>query len=232
MNNRKLAVAETFYSIQGEGTSSGCPAVFLRLGGCNLLCKGKGWECDTIAVWKNSRSVHFDDVLTHDQIDKLCNGAHLVITGGEPLLHQDRLLHFIDYLYNTHNCKPYIEVETNGTLLPLKPFAYFIDQWNVSFKLSNSGECWNRRVNEVALRYFNDQLNAQFKIVIANEADVLELMQDFDFINMSKVILMPAGATQEELNITRPIVVELCKRLIFRYTERQHIVIWNKKTGV
>ena len=38
-----LKIQEIFYTIQGEGIYSGYPAVFVRLGGCNLACK----FCDT-----------------------------------------------------------------------------------------------------------------------------------------------------------------------------------------
>jgi len=58
-------------------------------------------------------------------------------------------------------------------------------------------------------------------------------LQDFDqLISMRKVVLMPAGATQEELAITRPIVAEAAKRFCMRYCDRLHVVIWNQKTGV
>ena len=38
---------EIFYSIQGEGANVGKPAVFLRMGLCNLKCS---W-CDTKYTW-------------------------------------------------------------------------------------------------------------------------------------------------------------------------------------
>jgi len=74
----ELLISEDFYSIQGEGISSGYPSYFIRLANCNLCCgtsfkhlneirKGnyepgnfKGdlhqqnlatWTCDTIPVW-------------------------------------------------------------------------------------------------------------------------------------------------------------------------------------
>ena len=33
-----LKVSEIFYSVQGEGITTGVPAVFVRLSGCNLMC--------------------------------------------------------------------------------------------------------------------------------------------------------------------------------------------------
>ena len=34
----KLLISSDFYSVQGEGRSSGVPAYFVRLGMCNLNC--------------------------------------------------------------------------------------------------------------------------------------------------------------------------------------------------
>lgn len=231
---KQLIVAETFYSIQGEGSTTGCPAVFLRLGGCNLLCKSQSWVCDTIEVWQKGKPTDFQGVLSEELVSYLVNGAHLIITGGEPLMQQDKLIDYITYLHDSYAGldQLYIEVETNGTVLPKKELEYYVDKWNVSFKLSSSGEPFSKRVNEIALRYFNDLMQADFKIVICNEGDAMELIQDFDYIRFSKVLLMPGGATQEELAVTRPLVVDLCKRLMFRYTDRLHIVTWNQKTGV
>lgn len=38
-----LQLSEIFYTLQGEGTYTGTPAVFVRLAGCNLSCN----FCDT-----------------------------------------------------------------------------------------------------------------------------------------------------------------------------------------
>lgn len=38
----KIKIAETFYSIQGEGLWTGVPSVFLRTFGCNFTCGGFG----------------------------------------------------------------------------------------------------------------------------------------------------------------------------------------------
>lgn len=38
MSNNTLQVAENFYSVQAEGWTTGVPAYFIRLAGCNLSC--------------------------------------------------------------------------------------------------------------------------------------------------------------------------------------------------
>lgn len=238
-----LAVAETFYSIQGEGPSTGMPSVFLRLGGCNLFCNSKDWRCDTIEVWQHSRSVKFEDVLKREYIAELQMGAHLVITGGEPLLQQEALADYLDWLSSLFPIDQFfVEVETNGTITPnVGLMKYHVDCWNISPKLPNSGEPFDKRVNEIALQaMINHGYDYILKFVISSKEDLMDLFSDYDFLflngdtrkHFGKLMFMPAGATQEELAVTRPIVVELCKQLNIRYTDRQHIVIWNRKTGV
>ena len=46
MKSIKLAISEIFFSIQGEGKTVGIPSVFVRLGGCNLICGGEGTQND------------------------------------------------------------------------------------------------------------------------------------------------------------------------------------------
>ena len=77
-----LPVMEAFYTLQGEGAFSGRAAYFIRLGGCDVGCH---W-CDVKESW---------DVNAHPKqtIDELVAGAleypgrMVVITGGEPLMH-------------------------------------------------------------------------------------------------------------------------------------------------
>jgi organic radical activating enzyme len=73
-----LQFAEIFYSIQGEGSWSGTPAIFVRLAGCNLACD----FCDTDYALKFFASV--EQVVT--QVRELGGDCPMVIlTGGEPL---------------------------------------------------------------------------------------------------------------------------------------------------
>ena len=43
---------------------------------------------------------------------------------------------------------------------------------------------------------------------------------------------MPAGRNQKELQLKRKDIVKLAKKTGTKYTERLHIMIWNKNTGV
>lgn len=228
-----LIISEQFTSIQGEGQTMGVPAIFVRLAGCNILCNSESWVCDTIDVWKKGKATSFEDVFSLTEINYLKNGAHLVFTGGEPLLHQDKIVKFVQWLYNNHNIKPIIEVETNGTILPIKELLLIVNYWNCSPKLSNSGEPYKRRVNPLAIIELNKQSNIIFKFVIEKEEDLFGIVDDYhDYLSMRNVCLMPAGDSQEKLEKTRKVVAELCIQQGLRYSERLHIVIWNQKTGV
>ena len=230
-----LAVSEVFSSIQGEGQTIGIPAVFLRLGGCNLLCKGAAFVCDTIEVWQKSKAIEFKDVIKKEWVERLRDGAHLVITGGEPLAHQKHIIEYLNWFVKEYGFGPIIEVETNGTIMPDETIDYYVQFWNVSPKLSSAGRQNTKemRLKDTVLHFFNSNPKTIFKFVISNEDDVLELMTDFgDYCSMSKVVLMPAGSSQEELSKTKVFVAEKCIELGLRYSSRAHIEIWNLKTGV
>ena len=73
-----LTVNEVFFSIQGEGTRSGQPCVFVRLTGCPLRCV---W-CDTAYAFHEGTRRSEEDVLG----EIAAHPCRLVLlTGGEPL---------------------------------------------------------------------------------------------------------------------------------------------------
>lgn len=228
-----LVISEKFYSIQGEGQTMGIPAIFVRLAGCNILCQSASWVCDSIDVWKKGIKTQFSEVLTDDEVQRLFDGAHLIFTGGEPLMHQKKIIEYIEYFREFNGFVPTIEVETNGTIMPSQEMLDVVDYWNCSPKLANSGEPYERRVKPLVITELNKQNNVIFKFVIQKKEDCLDVFQDYgEHISNKNYVFMPAGDTQELLNETRPIVAEQCINLGVRYSERLHIVIWNQKTGV
>ncbi|MEO6836459.1 MAG: 7-carboxy-7-deazaguanine synthase QueE [Candidatus Tumulicola sp.] len=100
-----LALAEIFYSIQGEGTWTGTPAVFVRLAGCNLACD----FCDTDYSTKSIAAI--DEVV---QRVRALGGdcPSVILTGGEPLA-QAETPALIDALRRDGRR---VHVESNGTI--------------------------------------------------------------------------------------------------------------------
>ena len=244
-----LPVSEVFYSIQGEGQTVGIPAVFLRLGGCNLLCESSNWVCDTIEVWRKSKATYFENVLEENHVNQIVsNKAHLVITGGEPMLHQEAIINYLKWFERTYHFLPTVEIETNGTITPNQYFLDYHDiYFNVSPKLSSAGSqnSFEQRVNIDALQTFyckaKEPGKTILKFVISCEKDMDEVFEDFltvmfqmNFtgLNQHRIVLMPAGSSIDELDKTRLMVIEFCKKFGFRFSDRSHIVAWNKKTGV
>ena len=78
----QLPVMEHFYTIQGEGNHQGRAAYFIRLGGCDVGCV---W-CDVKDSWDASKHP-LKSVDTLINIVAETPAKLVVITGGEPLMH-------------------------------------------------------------------------------------------------------------------------------------------------
>jgi len=76
-----LNVVEVFRTLQGEGPFTGHPAIFVRLGGCNLRCSFCDTEFDQHRPWSVS-----DELIPTIQAAARNDVDLVVITGGEPLL--------------------------------------------------------------------------------------------------------------------------------------------------
>ncbi len=79
-----LPVMEHFYTIQGEGFHQGRAAYFVRLGGCDVGCV---W-CDVKDSWDKDAHPKFTSDQIVLEIKKHTKTGLVVITGGEPLMHQ------------------------------------------------------------------------------------------------------------------------------------------------
>jgi len=242
--SNKLAVSEVFYSIQGEGKTMGIPSVFVRLGGCNLMCGGMGtqfdgelhnnakWRCDTIEVWMKAQSKEFDQVLPKDCVEAIKNNAHLIITGGEPTMQQKAVVEFLRYVRANINENVFVEMETNGTIQASADLLNQINLFNCSPKLSNSGNDVEQTFKPDVISMLNNT-NTIFKFVISNEEDWKEVCElYFPIVDRNKVWLMPAGENQELISQTKQYVAELARDNYLNFTTRLHIEIWNQKTGV
>ena len=77
-----LPVMEHFYTLQGEGYFQGRAAYFIRLGGCDVGCV---W-CDVKDSWDADKHPSIEIDFLIKEIKKT-SAQIVVITGGEPLLH-------------------------------------------------------------------------------------------------------------------------------------------------
>lgn len=134
MSDILFPVAETFYSLQGEGVWAGTPMWFLRLAGCSVgkyrqpekadspfqvvhpehsTCtsfSGRKFVCDT--DYRKRFNMSIVDILRQMEID--CKGVevgHVVITGGEPLMHA-----CIGELMDAIAGEIHLHIETSGTV--------------------------------------------------------------------------------------------------------------------
>jgi 7-carboxy-7-deazaguanine synthase len=105
-----LQLSEIFYSIQGEGTWTGTPAVFVRLAGCNLACD----FCDTDYSTKFFASVDEIVAMVRNAADDC---PMVVLTGGEPLAQADTPA-LIEALRGDGRR---VHVESNGTIFTELP---------------------------------------------------------------------------------------------------------------
>jgi organic radical activating enzyme len=228
---------EIFASIQGEGVTCGVPSVFVRLALCNLGCT---W-CDTAYTWDWAQFDRKAEIVTLDVADVLhratCQGGgsasgthNVVITGGEPLLQQSGLAPLATAL---RAAGLRVEVETNGTIQPAPQLAEHVDQWNVSPKLTTSGNRPELREVPDALSWFAECPVAYFKFVVVEPADVDEvasLASRYGIPN-ERVLLMPEGTSPETLAARAAWLVPRCQELGYRFGTRLHIVLWGNQRG-
>ena len=225
-----MKISEIFESIQGEGNNAGKPAVFLRTAECNLKCV---W-CDTKYTWdwKNydySKEVNEISIKEVRQSLEQFRVRHLVITGGEPLMQQDDLAELLTFL----KPKFYVEVETNGTILPNNALSVLVDQWNVSPKTKNSGNPLEMCEDNECYTFFSKKKNCYFKYVVESEDDLIEINQLISKHNLAKdrVLLMTQAMTKEEILAKEKNVFTLSKKNSLGFSPRLHVMKWGSQRG-
>lgn len=225
-----LVVSEVFGpTVQGEGPSLGTRAAFLRLGRCNLDCR---W-CDTPFTWNwdeydpavelSERAV--DDVVA--EIDAM-GVDRVVVTGGEPLLQQRRLLPFLEVAAERGWT---IEVETNGTLAPTEGTARLVGRFNVSPKLANSGVAAEKAIVPAALAALQATGKAAFKFVASGPDDLDEVQAIVDEHHLDPVWIMPEGVTPDAVLSGGRALADAVTARGWHLTTRLHVLLWGDERG-
>ncbi len=215
--------------------------------------------CDTSYASFHAKEImkkEVDEIVTLVQ-HNLGNMRHVVITGGEPLLQKvplARLCHQLKEIPGLH-----LTMESNGSLFD-ETVAQEIDLFSISPKLSNStpdddklrhfnlghksgsGVYHNKtRININALQSYIDFSNRhnkdlQLKFVVGHRTEDQEI--ESDFLNhlhnwrTDHVMIMPLGASPEQLQVSMPIALDMAIRHGWRYSHRIHMDVFGAKAGV
>lgn len=236
MTERSVVVSEVFGpTLQGEGPHCGQRAGFIRFGGCNLACS---W-CDTAYTWDGQRYdlrheltrypvEHVAAAVTRMEVDLV------IITGGEPLLHQQHgLEHLLSWLAVTGMR---IDVETNGTIRARAETAGYVDLFVVSPKLAHAGMPTTHTLKPDVLAEWAKLARAgkaAFKFVARDETDVLHVQritEDMDIPDRC-VWIMPEGAVPAVVAEHGAQLVDYALAAGFNFTTRLHVLLWGSERG-
>ncbi|WP_299956912.1 7-carboxy-7-deazaguanine synthase QueE [uncultured Modestobacter sp.] len=217
-------------TIQGEGPSAGRPAVFVRLGACNLAC---AW-CDTAYTWDGDRY----DLSRELQIRSTGDVARevlalrpslVVLTGGEPALQSREAARLARAITDGGSA---IELETSGTV-PLGALANAVRLVVTSPKLSSSAVLDRARLRWGVLAEIAALPHAVFKFVVQSPTDLREADEIVARLGLSpgRVWLMPeathAAALADGLRALAPHAVSRGWSL----SSRLQVAVWGDERG-
>ena len=182
----KLKINEIFYSLQGEGSASGYPFIFIRFSNCNLRCL----YCDTKFSFNEGEELPVKEVT--ERISYLPSVDHILITGGEPLLQKEGLLELLKELFVM---KKKIFIETNGSVdisfLP-REIVKIID-----VKTPSSGYPSSFHIEN--LKYLTEKDDMKFVISDKEDFDFsVRFIEEHRLINKINLIFSPVFKVLEK----------------------------------
>ncbi len=186
------------------------------------------------------------------------NHAHLVITGGEPLLGWQRVYPDL-FSHDRMLDLDYVTFETNGTQYLDQPFAEYIEKWHtewrgttendhqqfigrwremqfsVSPKLSASGEKWEDAIKPDVVAQYQNYGVTYLKFVVENAEDFNEVQDAVAAYRqagfMGAVYVMPVGGTTQGYDANKFNIAEEALKRGYNYSPRLHVDIWGNGWG-
>lgn len=228
-----LLVAEHFGvevpTFQGEGPSCGHPALFLRLSRCNLTCT----KCDTKYTWDWSRFDPRKESTKQTVADLMAWATSspvelVVITGGEPLLQQARLVPLVEQLLAAGKR---VEFETNGTIAPVPELLVDGVRFNVSPKIATFGIDEAKSIVPTALEALAQSGRAVFKFVAGTAGDLDRIAELADAHRLTPVWVMPEGTTAEAITATIRVLADAVAARGWHLTTRLHVLAFEDARG-
>lgn len=229
-----MKVTEIFASIDGEGITSGIPAIFVRLYGCNLACK---W-CDSTYAWKTeydkAKEMSVDDIYKEVcELNYQYGITHVTITGGEPLIWDDS----IALTKRLAKSGFYINIETNGAidLLNIKNSRLFSfdDQiiYTMDVKCPSSGMSDKMVLNNLAVLDHEDVV----KFVVGSDEDIdfMEQVIEYNQPIKANIFVSPVFGSIDLSHIVDRMLEDNLASYDVRFQLQAHKIIWDpNKRGV
>ena len=211
--------------------------------------------CDSYASWmpefKDLSPMLTTDAIVERTMEILPENnwqdAHLVITGGEPLLGWQRA--YPDLLNHPKMAKlKEITFETNGTQKLTPEFKDYLMQWqmpdlefqreitfSVSAKLSCSGEARHEAIKPDVVCEYQEAGYTYLKFVIATEEDAEEALETLDIYRAEgftgHCYLMPVGGVESVYTLNNRRVAELAMKMGLRYSDRLQVPLFKNEWG-
>jgi organic radical activating enzyme len=201
-----LQVQNIFATFQGEGPYTGWPAVFIRLGGCNLACSFCDTEFESFEAMSVDKIISKINELSFKSKEKL-----IVITGGEPFRQPIELL--CDELIK-NNYK--IQIETNGTL-----FRSLNEEVDIICSPKNTGTGYHM-IREDLLKRVN-----AFKFIISAHNDLYKNVGNVGQKQYNTpVYVQPMDEQDEEKNRKNTdLVIKLATENGYRISLQTHKIL-------
>ena len=206
--------------------------------------------CDSYASW-DPRFKDLSPMLTSDAIvertmeilpENKWQDAHLVITGGEPLLGWQRAYPDLLDHPKMHSLKE-ITFETNGTQKLTPEFKEYLNRWraqrevtfSVSAKLSCSGEHPDEAICPEIVCEYEEVGYTYLKFVIATEEDAEEALEATDIYRAAgftgPVYLMPVGGVESVYAMNNRRVADFAMKNGLRYSDRLQVPLFKNEWG-
>jgi organic radical activating enzyme len=211
--------------------------------------------CDSYASW-DPRFKNLSPMLTTDAIvertmeilpENKWQDAHLVITGGEPLLGWQKA--YPDLLDHPRMADlQEITFETNGTQPLTKEFEDYLMKWqfpedfkvrevtfSVSAKLSCSGESRDEAIKPEVLLQYQDIGHTYLKFVVATKDDIEEAIETLDIYRENgftgHCYLMPIGGVESVYALNNRAVAVAAMKNGLRYSDRLQVPLFKNEWG-
>lgn len=211
--------------------------------------------CDSYASW-DPRFKDLSPMLTSDAIvertmkilpNNQWQDAHLVITGGEPLLGWQRAYPDLLEHPKMFDLKE-ITFETNGTQKLTPDFKNYLQQWakptkpfhrevtfSVSAKLSCSGEERHEAIRPDIVCEYQEAGYTYLKFVCATEEDAEEALETLDIYRAEgftgPCYLMPVGGVESVYTLNNRRVAEFAMKNGLRYSDRLQVPLFKNEWG-